>query len=118
LSALAVTLHSGAVALTGIDQTSPVRASMTASGTAATSGVVIASAPGDLVVDFVGHGTSINLPAMGQTLIYLHNVSAVDTLDNSAASSAPGASPSITMGWAFGTSDEFQALAASLRPAM
>ena len=115
LSADAKTVHSGAMAFTGIDQLSPVRSTATASGAGTSSSVTVASAVGDLVVNTVGQGNSITAPGAGQTQQFLHNVDSSNTLNNSAGSTAPGAA-SVTMTWTFGSTDEWQTISSSLRP--
>lgn len=52
----------------------------------------------------------------GQTPVFLQNASSSNTLDNSAASTAPGAAPVTAMDWIFGSTDEWQMIAASLGP--
>ena len=115
LAADAKSVHSGAMAFTGIDQLAPVRSTATASGTGTSSSVTVASAVGDLVVNTVGQGNSITAPGAGQTERFLHNVDTSNTLNNSAGSMAPGAA-SVTMTWTFGASDEWQTISSSLRP--
>jgi hypothetical protein len=116
LSGPGQTLHGGALIFTGVDQTTPVRASMTGRGANMAATVVVPSAIGDLVVSFVGQGDSINETGTGQTPAFLQNVSSSNTLDNSAASTTPGIVPVTAMDWIFGSSDEWQMIACSLRP--
>jgi hypothetical protein len=112
----ATSVHSGAIWFTGVNPATPVRASATASGTGTGSTVDVASAPNDLVVNTVGEGRMIVQPLTG-TLAFLNNQSGGDTLDNSAASYAPGASPTVTMEWQFSPMvDEWQTISSSLRP--
>ena len=115
LAADAKSVHSGAIAFTGIDQLSPVRGTATASGVGTSSSVMVASAVGDLVVNTVGQGNSITAPGAGQTQQFLHNVDTSNTLNNSAGSTAPGAAL-VTMTWTFGASDQWQTISSSLRP--
>lgn len=115
LSNEADTVHCGALAFTGVNQTTPVRATAKASGAGDSSSVTVASAVDDLVVNTVGQGNSIEAPGVGQTERFLHNVNSFNTLNNSAASTAPGASM-VTMTWTFGMDDEFQTISSSLRP--
>ena len=115
LGGQAQSVHSGAMAFTGIDPSTPVRSSMKASGTGASSTVTVVSASGDLVVNTVGQGTSITAPGSGQTQRYLHNSDSSNTLNNSAGSTAPGAAM-VTMTWTFGAVDEWQTISTSLRP--
>jgi len=115
LSANAQTVHSGAMAFTGIDQLAPVRGSASASGAGTSSSVTVASAVGDVVVNTVGQGNSVSAPGPGQTPQFLRNVDSSNTLNNSAGSTAPGAE-SVSMTWTFGSSDEWQTISSSLRP--
>lgn len=113
-AATGFTIHSGAMAFTGVAQTTPVRASAAARGTGTSSTVTVTSAVDDMVVNTVGHGCGIT--AAGQTQRFLNNVSCGNTLDNSAGSTAAGAAPSVAMTWTFGVSDEWQTISSSLRP--
>lgn len=115
LAGIGQTVHSGALAFTGINQATPVRASQTASGTGTSSTVTTSSSAGDLVVNTVGQGNSITAPGGGQTQRYVRNVNTSNTLNNSAASTAPGAAM-LTMTWTFGSADEWQTISSSLRP--
>jgi len=116
LSASCLTLHVGALSFTGVDQTTPVRASMTGRGANMAATVVVPSAIGDLVVSSVGQGGSINETGTGQPLAFFQNARGDNTLDNSAVSTAPGVAPVTAMDWIFGSTDEWQMIAASLRP--
>lgn len=116
LAGPAQTVHSGALAFVGIDQTTPVRASAIARGSGLASTVTVNSAPGDLVVNTIGQGDRIVAPGQGQTLRFLNNSSGADTLDNSAASTAVATGASTTMTWTFGTADEWQTISLSLQP--
>lgn len=117
LSAAAVTVHLGALALTGVNQTTPVRASATGSGKDVAASVVVDSAPDDLVVSTVGQGFAVTGPGTGQTAAYIVNATRDTTLDNSAASTAPGAAPVVAMNWTFAMSDEWQMIVSSIEPA-
>jgi hypothetical protein len=107
------TIHGVGVALSGVDVTDPIGAVASDTGFGVTASVAVASATGQLVLSFVGQGDGIN--GSTQPQIYLDNVSAVNTMDNSAASQAPGVSPSVTMGWSFRNPDEWQVIVASVR---
>jgi hypothetical protein len=48
--------------------------------------------------------------------VFIQNVSSDNTLDNSAASIAPGAAPVVSMEWTFGFTDEWQMIVCSLQP--
>ena len=115
LSGTAQSIHSGAMAFTGINPTIPVRAWKTLAGAGTTASVTIGSAPGDIVVNTVGQGNSVTSPGAGQTERFLKNVDTSNTLNNSGGSTAPGAAM-VTMTWTFGSSDEWQSISSSLRP--
>lgn len=110
------TIHSGALAFTGIDQMTPVRATAIGRGDGMQSSVAVASEPGDLVVNTVGQGAGINAPGTGQTQRFKRNTSGDNTLDNSAASTAPATGPSTAMSWTFTEVDEWQSISTSLQP--
>ena len=116
LAGNASTVHSGALAFTGIDQTTPVRASAIARGDGTQSSVGVASQPGDLVVNTVGQGDGIGAPGAGQTERFKRNASGDNTLDNSAASTAAAAGTTTTMTWAFTVTDEWQTISSALTP--
>jgi hypothetical protein len=117
LDATPETLVAAAVVFSGIDPASPVRAAATMSGgDTDASSVAVASAVGDLVVDFVAQGTSIVSPSDGATALFVDDVSGQDTLDNLAASATPSVGSDVVMGWTFGGSDEWQTIAVSLEP--
>ena len=111
------TIHSGALAFTGVNQATPVRATAIARGDGTQSSVAVVSQPGDLVVNTVGHGGGIVAPGMGQTQRFRRNASGGNTLDNSAASTAPAAGGAMTtMTWTFTVVDEWQSISAALQP--
>lgn len=116
LSAPALTVHVGGLGFTGVDQTTPVRASATGHGADAAASVAVTSAVNDLVVSTVGHGYAVTAPGTGQTPAYIFNATGVNTLDNSAAATAPGAAPVVAMDWTFPLSDQWQMIVSSLQP--
>lgn len=116
LSGSAATVHVGALAISGVDPVMPVRASATGNGSDIAASVIVESAPGDLVVSTVGQGDGIAATGAGQTRVFLLNVGGSNTLDNSGASTAPGAAPMVAMNWTFGSSDQWQMIASSIRP--
>ncbi len=116
LSGNVQSIHSGALALTGVDQTLPVRNFAAASGRAASSTVTVASATGDLVVNTVGQGYGVASVGGGQTQQFLNNVDTGNPLNNSAAATAPGAAGTVTTTWTFGGPDEWQTISTSLVP--
>ena len=115
LSAPGLTVHVGALAFTGVNQASPVRASSTGSGSGADAKLTVTSAVGDLVVASVGQGGMIVSPGAGQNPALIDNASGANTLDNTAASTALGAAPSVTMDWSFQGVDEWQMVVSSLQ---
>jgi hypothetical protein len=117
LSAPPVSLHSGAVEIGNVDQTSPVRGVVHQDGHSMTSGIAVATDPGDLVIDFVGQGTAIDMCAVGQTTVYVHNITPNSTLDNTASSSELATSNALTMGWLFAGNDYWQQIVVALQPA-
>jgi hypothetical protein len=116
LAGNANTVHSGALAFTGIDQATPVRASAIARGDSTQSSVGVVSQPGDLVVNTVGQGGGIVAPGAGQTERFKRNASGDNTLDNSAASTAAAAGTTTTMTWTFTVTDEWQTISLVLKP--
>jgi len=115
LSDPGLTVHVGALAFSGVNQASPVRASKTDSGSGADASVTVASAVGDLVVASVGQGGMIVSPGSGQNPAFIDNATGANTLDNTAASIALGAAPTVTMDWSFQGVDEWQMVVSSLR---
>lgn len=115
LSATGLTVHVGALAFTGVDQASPVRASSTGSGAGADASVTVTSAVGDLVVASVGQGGMIVSPGSRQNTAFVDNATGSNTLDNAAASTALGAAPTVTMDWSFQGIDEWQMIVSSLQ---
>lgn len=110
------TIHSGALAFTGIDQATPVRAAAIARGDGTQSSVDVASQPGDLVVNTIGQGGGIVAPGAGQTERFKRNAGGGNTLDNSAASTATAAGTTTTMTWTFTVNDEWQTISSALQP--
>jgi hypothetical protein len=115
LSGPALTLHSDAVAFDGVDQLTPVRMSRASSGEAAISTTTIDSEVGDLVVDSVGQGNGIVSPGSCQTVLFVDNVGTNNTLDNSAASTEPGSTPSTIVTWMFAGIDSWQDIVTTLQ---
>ncbi len=115
LSAPGLTVHVGALAFTGVNQASPVRASSTGSGSGADAKVTVTSAVGDRVVASVGQGGMIVSPGTGQNPALIDNATGANTLDNTAVSTALGAAPSVTMDWSFQGVDEWQMVVSSLQ---
>lgn len=116
LSDKVASLHVAALLFTGISQTMPVRASQTGSGRSNSASVSVASAVGDLVVSTVGNGDEVVAAGGGQDTVFILPGSGNNTLDNSGASTKPGASPMVAMDWKFNIADEWQMIVSSLRP--
>jgi hypothetical protein len=116
LATAGLTIHSGALAFTGIDPMTPVRATAIARGNGAQSAVTVTSQPGDLVVNTVGQGAGIDATGAGQTERFKRNASGSDTLDNSAASTAVADGSTTTMTWTFKIADEWQSISSALQP--
>jgi hypothetical protein len=110
-------LHGAAVVLAGVNLSDAHRGVSGVKGQGLTSPLVVNSSDGDLVVSFVAQGASIFGPESPATLRYLQNVSSATTLNNTAVSTLAGASPTVTTSWTFSGSDQFQAIALSLKPA-
>lgn len=120
-----LTVHSAALSFTGVNQLMPVRNFMPARGGVGgelTPSVTVSSATGDLVVNTVGHGGGIVdghrggiVGPLGCDERFRYNVSASNTLDNSAACTAPGATE-VVIAWQVDSEDEWQAISSSLQP--
>ena len=116
LGGTSVSVLSTSLVFSNVNQSTPVRASMTAAGSGMASTVTVTSAMGDIVVNTVGHGGGVVAPGMNQTQRVLDNVDTSNSLNNQAASTAPGNSPTTTMTWTFATMDEWQTISSSLQP--
>jgi len=114
LSSPGLSFHAGAFVFEAVDQTAPVRSSVPGSGRGSAATGTIASMPGDTVLGVVGAGSAITLTDGAQEL-YKDNVSSAYTLDNSSASTAPGAD-SVTISWTLAQLDNWQTMLVSLRP--
>lgn len=114
LDGIAMSLHGAAIVFAGIDQTTPTRAPASASGEGAFTSVEVAAEAGDLVLTTVGHGTTIETPGPLQKELFLVNHGTSTTLDNSSASTAPGAALVTTTFEAVGV-DQWQTIAVPLR---
>jgi hypothetical protein len=110
-------IHSSALVLTGVDQTNPSRGCGKQSQTGDTSVISLASDPNDLVVSYIAQGKGITGPGSNATLVYLDNVNDFTTLNNSAASTLPGSDTDVVTTWSFVGTDEWEAIACSLRRA-
>jgi hypothetical protein len=112
----AVTLRCNAMVFAGVNQTTPVRAVAHGSGGDTMSSVMVASATGDLVVSTTGQGGSVAGPVAPATPVFIDNSSGCCSLDNAAASTAAGDPAGVTMGWTYGSLDNWQTIATSLEP--
>jgi hypothetical protein len=117
LAAVGESLHSGALAFTGISPTAPVRESNSTTDQGLEAALSIDSKAGDLVVTTIGQGTGITAPGSREQEVYIRNVSAATTCDNTGASVAPADDPTTTATWTFSGFDQWQMLGVSLQPA-
>ena len=108
------TIHSGALAFGGVNQTTPVRATAALGGSGILSSIDVLSMPNDLVVNTVGHGGGI--ATSGETIRFLQNIDSSNSLNNSAASTQVATGTTTTMGWTFVDVDEWQTISTTLRP--
>jgi hypothetical protein len=118
LDASPTTLDSGAVVVSGVDPASPISVTTTADGVGMSGSASITSAPGDLVVSFVGQGNGIadaGPGSDGASTLYLLNINADSSLNNIAASAIAGATTTTAI-WDFTTSEDWQEILVSLRP--
>ena len=113
----AYSVHSGALAFANVNQTTPVRMSVNATESGTGSFLAIPSTLGDLVVTTVGYGGNfITGAGTDQTIAFNDSEGGGDTLDNAAASTQPGVSPSVAAFWSGGSNDEWQLIGTSLEP--
>jgi hypothetical protein len=115
LDAPATSFHTMAMAIDGVHPTQPIRNSATNFGRGTTSTVVVDSGATDLVIDTIGQGGAISGPGAAQNREFQMNQSGDTTLDNSGASSKPGADGRVTMTWEFSQNDEWQTIATSIK---
>lgn len=109
-------LHSAAIAFANVDQITPTRPIASATGESVLASVVAEAEPGDLVVNTIGHGQTLQNPGPNQTEIFRTNVDSSNTLNNSGASLAPGAG-FVEMTWEAAAVDQWQTIATPLRTA-
>jgi hypothetical protein len=114
----AITVHVDAYMFVNVNQTMPVRTTVHGSGRATSASLAVPSADGDLVVSMVGQGTTIDSVATPQAAVLLENVESGHTLNNTAGSVGPGASPATTVAWTFQppNDDNWQLIVAALEP--
>lgn len=110
------TVHSAAIVVDGVDQTTPVRAIGFQTGDASVGSAQVDTVPGDLVLSFAGQGDFIDSTSVGFTELFRFNVDAQNTLNNTAASFKIAADTVELPGWAFEDPDDYQLIAVSLRP--
>jgi hypothetical protein len=96
LSGGTAVLIGGSISFTGVNQSSPCKNAVTASSNSTSVSVSVTSAPGDMVVDVAGTGTSIS--SSTKSIAWLQNVNSGTGDSNAAQSTAAGAS-SVTMGY-------------------
>lgn len=111
-------LVAGATVIDGVNPATPIRAFNATSSTGGMSATnTLASAPGDLAIDTVCTGTSIDAAASGQTPVWSDPAGTGTTCENAASSSQPGAG-SVMFQWnvnAAGT-DDWVDIAVSVEP--
>jgi len=107
------TIHSGGLALSGVDEANPLGDVKSATGFGAAVGLTVSTSPGELVVSFVGQGYAITGAA--EPTIFVNNVEDLNSLNNSAASQAAATAATATPSWTFGVGDEWQLMVASVR---
>ena len=117
LVGIAPSLHTAAIAFANVDPDNPTRATATASGDSARTSVSVEARPGDLVVNTLGHGQTIDTPGPKQMEIFRTNVDSTTTLNNSSASTAAGGSGEIEMTWEARAVGQWQSIAVALRTA-
>lgn len=100
----------------GVNQSSPIAASNSATGTTGTAvSVTCTSTTGQLVLDFMGaDGNTTRTPGGSQTLI---DEDVADGTLLAGATSKAGASPNVTMSHTLGSSNDWATICASLAPA-
>lgn len=114
LSESAPAVHSGVFLFEHVDPAMPVFGAASATGQGDASTLDIESEPLDLVLNTVGQGDHIDSAGAGQVELYTSNSSNGFTLDNTGASTQPGAA-TVTATWEFGNADEWQSISLSLR---
>jgi hypothetical protein len=106
-------VHVGMFALAGVDLAQPIADTQVATGAGdANTTVSVATAPGELVLSFVGQGAQVG--TSDAQILYVQNVDNNYTLNNSGAATASGASPSVGIRWDFPVPDEWQIITASV----
>lgn len=110
----ALQIDGAAMSFTGVDPSSPIRGSATASGSNTSPSVTISSASGDLVVDGVANVlTHAPVEAAGQTLLYALGGALIVA---AGGSTKPGAA-SVAMSWTITAGSIWATAAVSLMPA-
>ncbi len=117
VSGIAPSLHSAALVFANVDQANPTRGTATASGEGAVATVSITSVESDLIVNTVGHGTTLETPGPEATEIFRRNLDSSTTLNNSGASFAAGTGEGVEMTWEAVGLDQWQTIVAALRAA-
>jgi hypothetical protein len=104
---------------TNVDPSAPIRSSKF-DGTGFTTPNIadtISTAPGDLVMDGVCHGSFIDPPTGSQQQRYLQNITQGAPCGSFAGSTQLGASSSAATFWSSATSDYWIFMGVSLKPA-
>lgn len=115
LVGIAPSLHSAAIAFANVDPDNPARATATTSGDSARTSVSVDAMAGDLVVNTLGHGQTIDSPGPKQMELFRTNVDGTTTLNNSSASTAPGRNGAVEMTWEARAVGQWQSIAVALR---
>ncbi len=117
VAGVAPSLHSAALVFANVDRESPTRQTATASGEGALAAVLIPSVESDLIVNAIGHGTTLEPPGPNATEIFRRNIDSSTTLNNSGASFAAGTGDLVEMTWDAVALDQWQTISAALRAA-
>ena len=106
-------VHAQTMVLQDVDIAQPIRTTAHAFGMSATPSVTVVGAPGDLVIDVVGSGCSIDSPGPGQLPIAVDNSNCLYDLGNAGTSEGVASDVTTTMSWTV-MPDHWQTLAASI----
>lgn len=117
VAGIAPSLHSAALVFANVDRANPIRQTATASGEGALATVAIASVESDLIVNTIGHGTTLEKPGANSTEIFRRNIDSSTTLNNSGASLASGTGGLVEMTWEAVGLDQWQTISAAVRAA-
>lgn len=85
-----MSLSAGSVSFTGVDQTTPIAHTNTATGSSATPSVAVTSASGNMTIDAVANGSAITSATAPSTNRWLRNTDTFSAAGNGAASTQSG----------------------------